>query len=870
VTDDQGQTTQSEQARLEAAEAQLLARSGSFAWEIDADHVSWTPELDNTYRLDPSQFIPSLDGFLAFVHPEDKGVVADTVAQALADGGSFTFEYRILHPDGAVTNLLTIGHVERDDQGRPVRVGGSWQDVTAQRLAEDELRASEERYRSLVELSPDAIVVASDRRVLFANKAARELLGAERAEDVVGQDIWGFIHPDSLEKSRARALIIERGEPVELTEQKLIRVDGRTVTAEVASSPITWQGHPAVQVVARDVTAREQASVFLDGYAQVLEMVTQGTPIGETLLAITNLVEKLSPDLLCSIMVVQDDVLRMAAAPSLPDDFVAAIDGVPVAEGRGACGTAAYRVERVIVEDVVGDVLMAEYAELVAGSDIRSCWSLPVTDSTNGVIIATFAVYTTAPRRPTDEDLRLFERVTHLAEIAITRKRGEEELAHQALHDMLTGLPNRALLLDRLEQALARGRRNNGLVTVLVLDLDHFKILNDSRGHAAGDELLQAVAARLRDVIRPSDTVARFGGDEFVVICEGLPDEVEARLMGERIAKAVGTPFPLAAGEVFIGVSIGVSLAAGTDDADTALRNADAAMYRAKERGRGRVEVFDEKLRVRSRVRYETETALRRAIDRGELVVVYQPVVSVSDGRMAGAEALVRWNHPEKGDIPPDQFIPLAEEAGLITPIGAWVLEEACRQTRRWLDAHPDVPFSIAVNLSARQLLLPDLVAQVVDVLERTRLDASQLTLEITETVLMEDVDFSIERLHGLKDLGVRLAVDDFGTGYSSLSYLKQLPVDTLKVDRSFVDGLGTDPHDSSIVAAVVALAEALDLVALAEGVETRLHVAELRSLGCQFAQGYHYARPLAVEDLGACFGQVLPVPRPIPTDVEA
>jgi diguanylate cyclase (GGDEF)-like protein/PAS domain S-box-containing protein len=866
VTEDQEGGTLSEQERLEAEEARLLARSGSFAWQLDPDHLSWSPDLGDVYRLDPAAFVPSLESFLTFVHPEDTALVGETISKALLEGGSFTFEYRILHADDSVTNLLTIGHVERDEQGTPVGIEGSWQDVTDQRRAESELRASEERYRSLVELSPDAILVANEQRIVFANPAACDLLGAERPTQVEGQRVWDFVHPDSVEKSRARQVRVEAGEALELTEQKLIRLDGRTVTVEVASCPIIWLGSPAIQVVARDVTSREQATVFLDGYAHVLELVTQGTPIGETLLAVTRLVETLSPELLCSIMLVQNGVLRIAAAPSLPDDLVSAVDGIAIAEGEGACGTAAHRVERVIVEDIGGDPLMANFADLAATTDIRSCWSLPVTDSTTGAVLATFAVYTTTPRQPTEDDLRLFDQVTHLVEIAITRKRGEEELAHQALHDMLTGLPNRALLLDRLEQALARARRNEALVTVLFLDLDHFKVLNDSRGHAAGDELLRAVAARLSDVIRPSDTVARFGGDEFVVICEGLPNEVEARLMGERIAKSIAIPFQLGPGEVFIGVSIGVGLAAGTDDADTALRNADAAMYRAKERGRGRVEVFDEKLRVRSRVRYETETALRRALDRGELTVHYQPVVTVVDGRMAGAEALVRWIDPVHGEIPPDQFIPLAEEAGLITPIGAWVLEEACGQTRRWLDEHPEVPdFSISVNLSARQLLLPDLVGQVVDVLDRTGLDASRLTLEITETVLMEDVDFSIDRLLGLKELGVRLAVDDFGTGYSSLSYLKQFPVDTLKVDRSFVDGLGTDPHDSSIVAAVVALADALDLVALAEGVETRLHVAELRSLGCRLAQGFHYARPLAADELGVCFGQVLPLPKPVP-----
>ncbi|MDQ1374837.1 MAG: hypothetical protein QOJ09_2175, partial [Actinomycetota bacterium] len=827
-------------------EARLLEHAGSWSWDLTDDLITWSPALERSYRLDPAIVDPTSSGFLKHVHADDRQRVIDALETAVNHAAPFTLEYRVANVDGTANVIHTIGHVETDPDGKPVKMAGSWQDVTEQRMAENELRASEERYRSLVELSPDAIGVAGDGRLLYVNAAACQMLGATDPEQIVGHDIREFIHLDSLERSRERAQIIERGERAELTEQTVLTVDGTPRVVEAASCPITWQGQPAVQTVFRDVSARKQSEAFLDGYTRVLELITQGALLPETLAVITRLIEDMSPGTQCSILVVEDGRLEIGAGPSLPDAFLEALAGIPVEEGAGCCGTAAFRKESVIVHDTATDPVMAGFRSLAEQFGVRSCWSIPIVDAAADEVIATFAVYSSKARTPGEGELRLLDRATHLAAIAIGRKRSEEELAHQALHDLLTGLPNRALLLDRLEQALARARRHEGLVAVLFLDLDHFKVLNDSRGHAAGDELLQAVAGRLRDVIRPSDTVGRFGGDEFVVVCEGMNDEAEARLMGERIAKAVATPFPLSAGEVFIGVSVGISLATGNDEADTALRDADAAMYRAKERGRGRVEVFDERLRVRSRLRYETESALRRALDRGELTVAYQPVVAVADGHMGGAEALVRWQHPDFGEILPDQFIPLAEEAGLITSIGAWVLEEACAQTARWVREHPEAAhFSISVNLSARQLLLPDLVDNVVDVLRRARLDASHLTIEITESVLMEDVDFSIERLHGLKELGVRLAVDDFGTGYSSLSYLKQLPLDTLKVDRSFVDGLGTDPHDSSIVAAVVALADALGLVALAEGVETRLHVAELRSLGCQLAQGFHYGRPM-------------------------
>jgi diguanylate cyclase (GGDEF)-like protein/PAS domain S-box-containing protein len=843
------------------AEAQQLARVGSWHWDVADNRVTWSAELFRIHGLTPQEFRPTYEGFLSRVHADDRGRVAAEVSKALDQPGPFGYDYRILGAADEVRHIHTVGRVEVDDDGRPVRLVGTCQDVTDTRHAEDELRASEERYRSLVELSPDAIGVASpDGRILYLNPAAGQLLGTDHPERMVGRYISELIHPDSVEVNRERMARLNRGDAPQLTEERLIRADGSSVTVEVTSCKITWHGEPAYQTVARDVSVRKEADVFVNGYTRVLELVTQGAVLTETLSVITRLVEELSDGTRCSIVLIEDGYLRHGAAPSLPDEYNAAVDGLPVGEGVGSCGTAAARGEPVIVSDIATDDLWRDHRDIALPFGLRSCWSMPITDSTSGDVLASFAVYSDRPRSPTTDELRLLEQVTHLAEIAIARKRVEEALAHQALHDDLTGLPNRALLLDRLGQALARARRQQSTVAVLFLDLDHFKVLNDSRGHAAGDELLQAVAGRLRDVIRPSDTVSRFGGDEFVIITEGVSGGDDATLMGERITKAVEAPFLLSAGEVFVSVSVGIALAGDDATPETLLRDADVAMYRAKERGRARTEVFDEMLRVRSRARFETETDLRRAIERGELTVEYQPVVAVQDGTVVGAEALVRWQHPERGLVLPGEFIPLAEEVGLVMPIGAWVLEESCRQARAWVDSvPPGTPFTVAVNLSARQLLLPELVDLVVNALDRAELHPLYLRLEITETVLMEDVDFAIERLLGLRDLGVRLAVDDFGTGYSSLSYLRQLPVDLLKIDRSFVEGLGVDPHNSSIVAAVVALAEALGLFALAEGVETRLQVAELKSLGCQFAQGYHYAPPLPAAEFGALVGRKLP-----------
>jgi len=397
--------------------------------------------------------------------------------------------------------------------------------------------------------------------------------------------------------------------------------------------------------------------------------------------------------------------------------------------------------------------------------------------------------------------------------------------------------------------------RRGGRVAVLFLDLDHFKVVNDSLGHALGDRLLVAIAERLKVALRPDDTIARFGGDEFVVLCEELHGRADAIAIADRVNAAVSGPFVIDDVEVFVGMSIGIAFPdrlGGDLDPATLIRDADAAMYRAKERGRGRWEVFDNAMRASAVDRLDIENALRRAIERRELRVFYQPVVHLGTGGIVGVEALLRWEHGERGLLLPGDFITVAEETGLIVPFGTWVLEQACRQLVRWQTAHPDLPrLSVAVNLSGRQLGHPKLVDDIGEVLSDTGIDPAQVELEITESVLMDDVEMSEETLQRLKALGVRLAVDDFGTGYSSLSYLRRFPVDLLKVDRSFVDGLGSDPSDSAIAAAVITLAHTLGLEAVAEGVETETQLAELRRLQCDTAQGFLLARPAPGDAIG-------------------
>jgi diguanylate cyclase (GGDEF)-like protein/PAS domain S-box-containing protein len=434
------------------------------------------------------------------------------------------------------------------------------------------------------------------------------------------------------------------------------------------------------------------------------------------------------------------------------------------------------------------------------------------------------------------------------------RKAFEEQLQHQAFHDSITKLANRALFRDRVEHALERQARDVQPISVLFMDLDDFKTVNDSLGHAAGDQLLREVGERLRNSLRTADTAARLGGDEFAVLLEDGGDGVEAADVAQRVLNGLQAAFRLEGKEVFVHASIGIATARadstdGPETAEELLRNADVAMYMAKESGKGRYQIFEPAMHDVALRRLELKADLQRAIDNREFVLHYQPVIELKTGEIAGVEALIRWVHPQRGMVPPLEFIPLAEETGLIAAIGHWVLEEASRQAVELQKRYPmQRPLHMAVNLSARQLQRADIVRDVADILERTGLDAEHLILEITESVMMADVTLSLERLAALKALGVMLAVDDFGTGYSSLNYIQQFPVDILKVDKSFIDAFNTgNTRKSALTATIIKLAEDLDLLPVAEGIERADQLEKLLDLHCDLGQGYYFAKPLPI-----------------------
>jgi diguanylate cyclase (GGDEF)-like protein/PAS domain S-box-containing protein len=482
---------------------------------------------------------------------------------------------------------------------------------------------------------------------------------------------------------------------------------------------------------------------------------------------------------------------------------------------------------------------------------VRSGLSVVIEGSTGpfGVL----AVHSFAPRDYGAGDVDFLQALANVLADALERQAIEDDIRHRALHDTLTGLPNRALFLDRLDQALARLRRHGSMAAILFLDLDHFKLVNDSLGHHVGDELLAAAAPRIRQAMRSTDTVARFGGDEFGIVLEDIRDERHATEMAQRIAAAFTRPFVLAGNEHFVTASVGIALAHGGELPEELIREADAAMYRAKERGRARYELFDEVMRGRALARLRVENDLRTALERGELRLDYQPLVSLSDRSLKGVEALVRWEHPERGLVMPSDFILIAEEAGLIEPIGRWVLEEACRQAGRWYRSRADAaPIGMSVNLSAAQLSRGDLPDLVASALRSSGLDPACLSLELKEAVLLGDLDVLSEALGALKATGVRLVLDDFGTGFSSLVYLTRLPLDGLKFDRAFVDGLGTEGRDTGITEAIIAMARALSLEVIAEGVETEQQANALVGRGCELAQGFFFSRAVSARTISS------------------
>ena len=471
---------------------------------------------------------------------------------------------------------------------------------------------------------------------------------------------------------------------------------------------------------------------------------------------------------------------------------------------------------------------------------------VPLVNS-SGKILGHLVVIDERPIEDGSTELAILKIFAARAAAELERQKVEEQLAHDALYDRLTDLPNRYFFSNHLNRALEKYRRDcERKFAVFFLDLDRFKYVNDSLGHNSGDLLLVAIAQKLRTCLRASDILARLGGDEFAILLEDIHSFNEATRLAERIQQSLESPFHLGIHEVFTSVSIGIAFSEpGLDSPEELLRNADIAMYKAKALGKTRYELFDETLHIEVVNRLLLETDFRHSLDRGEFRLHYQPVISLVDGRVIGFEALVRWQHPQRGCVSPEEFIPLAEETGMIISLGWWILQEVCYQLREWQIQFNNPSLTIGVNISQKQFSQPHLIDSLIQILQTTGLEAHSLQLEITESLLMDNTQATMETLRQLKALGCQLHLDDFGTGYSSLSYLHSLPIDVLKIDRSFVEAIDSEGNNSEMVEAIVMMAKSLGLKVIAEGIETKTQLAKLQTLQCLYGQGYLFAQPL-------------------------
>jgi diguanylate cyclase (GGDEF)-like protein/PAS domain S-box-containing protein len=725
------------------------------------------------------------------------------------------------------------------------------------------LHEAEARFRiAFEEAGIGMAIVGPDGRFLRVNRALGELLG--RSEDELLAGGMQVVHhpagpPPSEDWGRLARGEIDRYQ----RDRPYLHADGRTIWGATTMALVrAGDGRPLYAIgQLEDITGRKLAEQRADRRAGQQAALAR----------------------LSQLALAEHDFSALAAATveAITQCLDVAMAGLAAAEPEGAApchvsgshagdagDAATARLDErharltlahgsaVVVRDAAAEERFD--AEGLRARGLVSGMAIPVAGE-GDELFGVLGAYSTSPRGSDDDDLAFLESVANVLTGALRRLAAERGLRHQSLHDPLTQLPNRALLLDRLRLALARRRREQRWVAILYLDLDDFKGIIDSLGHAAGDELLRAVAPRLGEALRPSDTLARLGRDEFAILCEGLDDPAESLRIAERLLAVVSEPLDVAGVSLRRTASVGIALAgpqiavAGED----LIRDAGVAMYRAKLSGRGRAELFDDAMRAETVERLALTNDLRRAIDDGELRLVYQPVVNLGRRRASGFEALVRWTHPERGEIPPGRFIPLAEQHGLIEPLGQWVVREALTQLRRWRDAGFALEMGMSVNFSRVQLSRPGLAHEVLTVLDDLGLAADRLVVEVTESAVMEDPEVANATLNALHERGVRIALDDFGVGQSSLACLRDLPLDALKLDRQFITSLASSREAAAIVRAVCDMARALGFGVVAEGVETEAQSQVVEALGCDFGQGFLYARPARPEDIQAAVAEL-------------
>ncbi len=733
-------------------------------------------------------------------HRDRPEVLAD-FTRCFAERGTFRREYSYKSEGSGERKRVATTYVFIP----PETVLAQIEDITAS-VEIDEMRA---HLATVVAASHDAILSQDLTGAVLSWNSGTERLYGYAATEILGRSVARLIPPELIDEGQAIRDRLARGEIVANYETVRRRKDGQLFDVSLTLAPLRDAADRIVGIsaTAQDISEHKAAEAALRRSEASLATAQRIAHLGSW-----------EHDLVADRLSWSDECFRIAGhAPGAFEPSTERALAAMHPDDRE-------RVTRARQGSIEGELpYMIEHRLLRPDGEVRLVRQQAETirDATG----------------------RAVRRIGIIQDITEQRAL-EAQLAHQANHDTLTGLPNRTLLLDRLGQALARGRRDGSTCAIIFLDLDNFKDVNDTLGHDAGDRLLIAVTGRLGAVLRESDTLARLGGDEFTALLETVADQEEAEAIAGRLADALAAPFALAGRDRRITASLGVVLATDRHTRpEDVLRDADVALYCAKDAGRAGHAVFDPAMQAAAAARVALEQDLAHAVGYGELLLHYQPIVALHTGRVVKAEALVRWQHPERGLIPPGDFVPVAEATGLIAPLGRWVLHEACRQAAAWCAA--GTPLPVSVNLTAREFQNPRLVGEVAAALAASGLPADCLWLEITEGAAMGDAATTVASLRALKALGVRLAIDDFGTGYSSLAYLKRFPVDALKIDRAFVDGLGIDPEDTAIVEAIVTMARILGLNVIAEGVESGEQATRLRALGCAQAQGFYFSQPL-------------------------